>query len=126
MNWRERLAEKTLIRPSRVQPKLTKPSEMALPVADKTDETGIVSFVSAQGGCVQRPNRAPRQVSSVSPIAPRTLEARVRAMAMRWGFSPDEIIEELGRAATHPASELLWVEHDERKFGNGDVLYVWH
>lgn len=41
------------------------------------------------------------------------LEARIRAMAHRWGFSADELREELARAAADPAKALLWVERDE-------------
>lgn len=51
---------------------------------------------------------------------------RIRRMAKRWGFSPDELTEELNRAAADPTKALLWVEHDEWKFGAGDTLYVQH
>lgn len=47
------------------------------------------------------------------------LLVRIRAMAKRWGFSPEELTEELNRAAADPASTLMWVENDEAKFGTG-------
>jgi hypothetical protein len=46
-----------------------------------------------------------------------SLGARIRAMAERWGFSTEELAEELTRAAADPAKAALWVERDERDFG---------
>jgi TubC N-terminal docking domain len=54
------------------------------------------------------------------------LFARIRAMATRWGFSPEELTEELNRATADPTRALLWVEHDESKFGPGETLNARH
>jgi len=45
------------------------------------------------------------------------LEQRIRAMAERWGYTAEELDEELIRAAAGPAKSLLWVERDERVYG---------
>jgi hypothetical protein len=57
---------------------------------------------------------------------PADLTARIRAMARKWGFSTQELAEEFSRAAADPAAELLWVEHDEAKFGTGDTPRITH
>jgi hypothetical protein len=54
------------------------------------------------------------------------LVSRIRAMAKRWGFSTDELSEELERAAADPSRALLWVDRDERTFGTGERPYVRH
>ena len=54
------------------------------------------------------------------------LVARILRMARRWGFSPDELTEDLNRAAADPGRALLWVEHDEQKFGAGETLNARH
>jgi hypothetical protein len=63
---------------------------------------------------------------SANSFLPGDLEARIRAMAARWGFSPDELAEELSRAADDPVRSLLWVERDESLVGKGETLNVWH
>jgi hypothetical protein len=46
------------------------------------------------------------------------LEERIRAMADRWGFAPEDLAEELARSAADPAAALVWVKRDERRFSN--------
>jgi hypothetical protein len=46
------------------------------------------------------------------------LEQRIRAMAARWGYSPEELVEALERAQSDPQGWLIWIERDERDFGN--------
>jgi hypothetical protein len=65
------------------------------------------------------------QANKPVPSMPDLL-ARIRAMAKRWGFSPQELTEELNRAAADPARALVWVEHDEAKFGAGETLNARH
>lgn len=54
------------------------------------------------------------------------LETRIRTMAKRWGFSAEELADELARASNDPTRALLWVEHDESRFGDGETLNVCH
>jgi hypothetical protein len=54
------------------------------------------------------------------------LEARILAMAKRWGFSLEELAEELAGAATDRARSLLWVKHDEVRFGNAETPNAKH
>lgn len=49
-------------------------------------------------------------------VAP-DLEARVRSMARRWGYSPEELAEALALANSDPRPWLAWTERDERDFG---------
>jgi hypothetical protein len=57
------------------------------------------------------------------PPFPDLLE-RVRQMAKRWEYSPDELAEELKRAAVDPVRALSFVEHDETVFGCGDIPHA--
>ena len=41
------------------------------------------------------------------------LEGRIRAMARRWDYSPEELTQELAFAADNPDKALAWVEQDE-------------
>ena len=45
------------------------------------------------------------------------LEARIRAMAKRWGFSPNELTEALASAKSDQRGWMAWAERDERDFG---------
>jgi hypothetical protein len=65
------------------------------------------------------------QPSEPAPSMPDLL-ARIRRMAQRWGFSPEELTDELNRASADPTRALLWVENDETKFGTGDTPHVRH
>ena len=47
-----------------------------------------------------------------------TLEARVRSMATRWGYAPDELSAALTDASRDPSRTAAWCAHDERHFGH--------
>jgi len=51
-------------------------------------------------------------------LAAVRLDGRVRAMATRWGYTPEELAEALAAASSDPAGWLLWTEKDERDFGD--------
>jgi hypothetical protein len=65
------------------------------------------------------------QPSEPPPSMPDLL-ARIRSMAQRWGFSPEELTDELNRASADPTRALLWVENDETKFGAGARPHARH
>lgn len=51
-----------------------------------------------------------------SPPPDQSLLDRIRAMAQRWGYSTEELSEELAFAAANPAASLRWVELDESQW----------
>lgn len=57
---------------------------------------------------------------------PPDLNSRIRRMATRWGFSANELADELSRASLDPTRALLWIERDESRFGDGESLNVRH
>lgn len=46
------------------------------------------------------------------------LETRIRLMARRWGYSPEELAEALAGAQSDPQGWLAWTEGDEHDFGH--------
>lgn len=47
-------------------------------------------------------------------LATLDLEARIRAMAARWQYSPDDLAEAFTAASTDPAGWLVAVDQDEK------------
>jgi hypothetical protein len=60
------------------------------------------------------------------PSLTSDIVARILKMAKRHGFSPEELAMEISQAAADPSKELLWIEHDEAYFGNGESVNVRH
>lgn len=58
--------------------------------------------------------------------SPPGLVSRIRQMAKRWEYSPDELTEELQRAAVDPVRALSFLEHDEEVFGCGETPHARH
>jgi hypothetical protein len=56
-------------------------------------------------------------VTSKSKI-PDDLHVRIRTMAARWGYSPEELTEALAGAQSYPQSWLAWTDRDEKHFGD--------
>jgi hypothetical protein len=59
-------------------------------------------------------------------VAALSLETRIRRMAARWQFTPEELAEELARAAKDPARSLAWVAWDEHWTGGGTDPFKWN
>lgn len=67
---------------------------------------------------------ARRLAKHTSPLAP-DLERRIRAMARRWQYSPDELADVLDRARRDPAGwerAVIADEHRAREFRQRGLL----
>jgi len=64
----------------------------------------------------------PATTKSASPPDQNHLD-RIRAMARRWGYSTEELSEELVFAAADPAASLRRVESDESQWVDGVFQY---
>jgi len=51
------------------------------------------------------------------PPAKPTIDERIRNMAKRWGYSPDELQQALTGAQSDRKGWMAWTERDERDFG---------
>lgn len=47
------------------------------------------------------------------------IDERIRAMARRWHYSPDDLADEMAFAASCPLASLRWIEHDEAQWIGG-------
>jgi hypothetical protein len=56
-------------------------------------------------------------LAAINPTEQSDLNARIRKMAQRWGYSPDELQEVLTGAQSDPLGWMAWTERDERDFG---------
>jgi hypothetical protein len=88
----------------------------------------LAQFLKSTVGAANpaNPDASSRKISNFSNIStgvsansflPGDLEARIRTMAKRWGYSSDELAEALAGAKTDPGSWLAWTERDDRDFG---------
>ena len=57
-------------------------------------------------------------LAAINPTIQPDLNARVRKMAKRWGYTADELQEALAGAQSDPQGWMAWTERDERDFGN--------
>jgi hypothetical protein len=87
----------------------------------------LAALLKTQGLVATRatPATLPLNSSNCSDCSSRStekllaaFEARIRTMAARWGYSADELAEELSRCVANPAKCASWVERDERNFGD--------
>lgn len=58
--------------------------------------------------------RKPEIIAALSAL-PAGLEQRIRAMAQRWQYSPEELADVLERAQRDPAGWMRAIELDERR-----------
>lgn len=81
---------------------------------DRTDKSPSVGFVSS-----------PPKKSEKSFLLPPDLESRIRAMARRWQYSPDELADVLDRARRNPTGwerAVIVDEHREAEFHERGLL----
>lgn len=70
----------------------------------------------------ERPISSPSKISSghsAGTALPAHLEHRIRKMAARWNYTPDELTEVLSLAANDSVAWAIAVAHDEHRFGSG-------
>lgn len=80
-------------------------------VTDKADKSPSVGSVGA----------SPKESEKFSPL-PADLERRIRTMAKRWEYSPEELADALDRARRDPLGWGRAVDLDEHKFGSVSPL----